>query len=127
MKTNKISSFHNEDTKIKIQDTTSFKKSYLKNGWGVKTSSGDWYTVTKIAGYGTAFINAETNEVVSAKNWNGVLQHKNSNKKNIILVAQPCDMQDYINKNYDNYVVVYKKTTQRGRKKKPATVKQLTA
>ena len=56
-----------------------------------------------------------------------VPQIKNSNKKNIVLVAQPCDMQDYINKNYDNYAVVYKKSTQRGRKKKPATVKQLTA
>lgn len=63
----KNASFHMDAKTIRLSDTTSFKKSFLKNGWGVKTKNGQWFTVTKITGYGTAFVNAETDEVISAR------------------------------------------------------------
>lgn len=128
MKTNKKpASFHTDVTKIRISDTSSFKKSFLKNGWAVKTANGRWFIVTKITGYGTAFLDAETNEVYSARHWDSVLHHKADKKMNIVLVAQPCDMNDYINRTFDNYIVCFceEKKKKRGRKPSPKTVNDL--
>lgn len=78
-----------------------------KNGWGVKTKNGQWFTVTKITGYGTAFVNAETDEVISARQWNSVMKHKTDKDLDIVLVAQPCNIDDFIEKNFESYAVAY--------------------
>jgi len=103
----KNASLHMDAKTIKLSDTTSFKKSFLKNGWGVKTKNGQWFTVTKITGYGTAFVNAETDEVISARQWNSVMKHKTDKDLDIVLVAQPCNIDDFIEKNFESYAVAY--------------------
>lgn len=121
----KAASFHMGANTIKLSDTTSFKKSFLKNAWAVKTANGLWFVVSKISGYGTAFIDAETNEVFSARQWDAILRHKADKELNIVLVAQPCNMEDYINKTFDNYIVCHTEKKARGRKPSLRTVNDL--
>lgn len=119
-KTSKNASLHMDAKTIRLSDTSAFRKSFLKNGWGVKTRAGRWFTVTKITGYGTAFVDAETNEVISARQWNSVMKHKTDKNLDIVLVAQPCNIDDFIEKNFNDYAVAYievKKTRKRGPKK----------
>lgn len=92
-------SFHITPSKV------CFGKRDLKNEWAVKTRSGVWYRVLKIAGYGTAFV-ASDGEVRSARQWRSDLTSKSDKADDIVLVAQPTEMTDVINERFERYQIV---------------------
>lgn len=93
--------------KITLSNPTAFRKSFLKNGWVILTKNGQWFTVEKIQGYGTAFVSRSKKEVRPAIQWRADLTSKNNPDEDIVLAAQPSEMQDYIEERFEEYVVVY--------------------
>lgn len=93
--------------KIELSNPTAFRKSFLKNGWVILTKNGQWFTVEKIQGYGTAFVSRSKKEVRPAMQWRADLTSKNNPDEDIVLAAQPSEMQAYIEERFDEYVVVY--------------------
>lgn len=93
--------------KIELSNPTTFRKSFLKNGWVILTKNGQWFTVEKIQGYGTAFVSRSKKEVRPAMQWRADLTSKNNPDEDIVLAAQPSEMQAYIEERFDEYVVVY--------------------
>lgn len=93
--------------KITLSNPTSFRKSFLKNGWVILTKNGQWFTVEKIQGYGTAFVSRSKKEVRPAIQWRADLTSKTNPDEDIVLAAQPSEMQDYIEERFEEYVVVY--------------------
>lgn len=93
--------------KITLSNPTSFRKSFLKNGWVILTKNGQWFTVEKIQGYGTAFVSRSKKEVRPAIQWRADLTSKTNPDEDIVLAAQPSEMQDYIEERFEEYIVVY--------------------
>lgn len=93
--------------KIELSNPTTFRKSFLKNGWVILTKNGQWFTVEKIQGYGTAFVSREKKEVRPAIQWRADLTSKTNPDEDIVLAAQPSEMQAYIEERFEEYVVVY--------------------
>lgn len=93
--------------KITLSNPKAFRKSFLKNGWVILTKNGQWFTVEKIQGYGTAFVSRSKKEVRPAIQWRADLTSKNNPDEDIVLAAQPSEMQDYIEERFEEYVVVY--------------------
>lgn len=120
-KTNNIEKKQVPSLKISVSNPTKFRKAFLKNGWVVLTRGGQWYTVEKIHGYGTAFIDRQKNIVRPATQWKSDLKSKADSADDIILVAQPSDMQMYIESSFNKYIVVY--DANKDAAKKPAETK----
>ena len=93
--------------KITLSNPTAFRKSFLKNGWVILTKNGQWFTVEKIQGYGTAFVSRSKKEVRPAIQWRADLTSKTNPDEDIVLAAQPSEMQAYIEERFEEYVVVY--------------------
>ena len=93
--------------KITLSNPTAFRKSFLKNGWVILTKNGQWFTVEKIQGYGTAFVSRSKKEVRPAIQWRADLTSKSNPDEDIVLAAQPSEMQAYIEERFEEYVVVY--------------------
>lgn len=93
--------------KIELSNPTTFRKSFLKNGWVILTKNGQWFTVEKIQGYGTAFVSRSKKEVRPAIQWRADLTSKTNPDEDIVLAAQPSEMQAYIEERFEEYVVVY--------------------
>ena len=108
--------------KITLSNPTKFRKSFLKNGWVILTKNGQWFTVEKIQGYGTAFVSREKKEVRPAIQWKADLTSKTDPAEDIVLAAQPSEMQAYIEERFDEYVVVYDASENPTKSTPPRTV-----